>query len=219
MSDGVEPVGRAESVPAFASEATSGAAETARAGHGPSIDDLWRESRRWVAAILLAYKPRDVDLDDLLQDVAVSVLRHGETIRDRAAFRPWVRTVAINAARASARSARLRRHASIDGEGDSSARFLAPPSGPQAPASEEARRLMELAMDLPDGYREPLLLKALQDMSYREIGAVMGLPESTVETRIARGRRMLRELAAASGLGEPAPVRTPRRAATERIAE
>jgi DNA-directed RNA polymerase specialized sigma24 family protein len=32
-------------------------------------------------------------------------------------------------------------------------------------------------------------------MSYREIGRVMGLPETTVETRVARGRRMLRELA------------------------
>lgn len=56
---------------------------------------------------------------------------------------------------------------------------------------------MTLAMQLPDGYREPLLMKAVQGMSYREIGEVLGLPETTVETRIARGRRMLRELAEA----------------------
>jgi RNA polymerase sigma-70 factor (ECF subfamily) len=54
---------------------------------------------------------------------------------------------------------------------------------------------MALAGELPDGYREPLLLKAIQGLSYREIGRILGLPETTIETRIARGRRMLRELA------------------------
>jgi RNA polymerase sigma-70 factor (ECF subfamily) len=56
-----------------------------------------------------------------------------------------------------------------------------------------------LAARLPDGYREPLLLKCVRGLSYRQIGELMGLPETTVETRIARGRRMLRELAAADG--------------------
>ncbi len=55
---------------------------------------------------------------------------------------------------------------------------------------------MDLASQLPDGYREPLLLKALHDLSYREIGEILDLPETTIETRIARGRRQLRELAA-----------------------
>jgi len=58
--------------------------------------------------------------------------------------------------------------------------------------------LMRLAETIPDGYREPLILKALHDMSYREIGVIMGLPETTVETRITRARRMLRDLAAAN---------------------
>jgi DNA-directed RNA polymerase specialized sigma24 family protein len=42
-------------------------------------------------------------------------------------------------------------------------------------------------------------------MSYREIGQVLGLPETTIETRIARARRMLREAAqAAPKAGEQA---------------
>jgi RNA polymerase sigma-70 factor (ECF subfamily) len=54
---------------------------------------------------------------------------------------------------------------------------------------------MALAMNLDEGYREPLLLRCVQELSYREIGEILGLPETTVETRIARGRRMLREAA------------------------
>jgi DNA-directed RNA polymerase specialized sigma24 family protein len=60
---------------------------------------------------------------------------------------------------------------------------------------------MALAAELPDGYREPLLLKCLQDMSYKQIGDVMGLPDTTIETRIARARRMLRDRALQAGLG------------------
>ena len=172
---------------------------SSRAESGPGVidrtwlDQVWQEHRRWVAAILLAYKPRDVDLDDLLQEVAFTVVRHGKDLRDAGAVRPWLRTVAINAARASARSEKLRRHARLDG-----------PEGGIDPAdsrsawdgdlNDEARRILDLAMQLPEGYREPLLMKSLRDMSYRQIGEAMGLPETTVETRIARARRMLRDL-------------------------
>lgn len=74
---------------------------------------------------------------------------------------------------------------------------------------EEGRRLLELAMELPEGYREPLLLKTLRDLSYRQIGELVGLPETTVETRIARARKMLREMATSGVAGRKveSPVR------------
>jgi RNA polymerase sigma-70 factor, ECF subfamily len=173
---------------------------------------LWEENRRWVAAILLAHKPRYADLDDLLQEVALTVLRHGADVRDAASFRPWLRTVAINTARLAARAGKLRQHASIDanqnerGEtnsGGGSGGTGGSTTPDRTPADiEEADRLMSLAMKIPEGYREPLLLKALRDLSYREIGSIMGLPETTIETRIARGRRMLRELATQGAAAE-----------------
>lgn len=68
--------------------------------------------------------------------------------------------------------------------------------------------LLDLARGLPEGYREPLLLRCVKGMSYREIAKVLELPETTIETRIARGRRMLRELASRTetkvGVGEHA---------------
>jgi RNA polymerase sigma factor (sigma-70 family) len=162
------------------------------AGDADAMRDLWRRHRRWVAAILLAHKPRWADLDDLLQEVALSVVRKVGELRDPRAVRPWLRTVAINAAHAAGRSGLKRARDVSMGDQD-------PPREPPARGSraelDEGRRLLELAERLPDGYREPLLLKAVQDLSYREIGLILGLPETTIETRIARGRRMLRELA------------------------
>jgi len=182
------------------------------AGHGLDKDALralWQEHRRWVAAILIAHKPAWADVDDLLQDVAVAVVRKVGDLRDANALKPWLRAVAINAANAAARGGK-KRAASLDAVGEAGIAGRIGEPGVPASGSEvvrirdEAARLMELARQLPDGYREPLLMKAVQGMSYREIGEVLNLPETTVETRIARGRKMLRELAEAS---EGAPAR------------
>lgn len=157
----------------------------------------WERHRRWVAAILIAHKPRWADVDDLLQEVALAFLKHVGEIRDSGAVRPWLRTVAINAARLAARSGKLReRGTGGDSLGpDASPASYSPDAAQAAEVSEEARAIMSLAMNLDEGYREPLLLRCVQELSYREIGEILGLPETTVETRIARGRRMLREAA------------------------
>lgn len=164
------------------------------------LQRLWEENRRWVAALLLAHKPRWADLDDLLQEVAATLVSKGHEIRDAGALKPWLRTVATNIARLAARRGKLRLHGSLDAAEEDN-----PSGGPAdttelrpvqaATQTEEASRLLELAKQLPDGYREPLLLKSVQGLSYRQIGHILDIPETTVETRIARARKQLRELA------------------------
>jgi RNA polymerase sigma-70 factor, ECF subfamily len=168
-------------------------------GDADSLQRLWMANRRWVAAILLAHKPRWVDVEDLLQEVAVSMVRKLGEVRDPRAVRPWLRTVAVNVAHAAARSGKRRATDERFGEGSDDQVASRTRDGVEPPeslgSSEHGRLLMQLCEQLPDGYREPLLLKAVQDLSYREIGEILDLPETTIETRIARGRRMLRELA------------------------
>lgn len=179
-------------------------AKAAVSGDPAAIDALWQANRRWVAAILLAHKPRWADVDDLLQEVAVAVVRKIGEVRDPRAVKPWLRTTAMNAAFLAARSGRRRsRDSGLSDKDGVEVAVSDPRSTPAAAgvaASEQGRQIMELATQLPDGYREPLLLKAIHNLSYREIGVILGLPETTVETRIARGRRQLRDLAIAQGL-------------------
>lgn len=47
--------------------------------------------------------------------------------------------------------------------------------------------------DLPEGYREVLILKELEEMSYKEIADVTGVPLGTVMSRLSRGRALLKE--------------------------
>lgn len=175
-------------------------------GDAAALDEVWHAHRRWTAAVLLAHMPRDADLDDLLQDVGMTLVAKIGGVREVGAFKPWLRAVAMSIAKTAGRRRKVRKAGFIkiaglrgltEGRGEDDQEDA---DQPRTAAMHEGRRLMDLSRDLPDGYREPLLLKCVQGMSYREIGRVMNLPETTVETRIARARKMLRERAMQAGV-------------------
>jgi len=165
--------------------------ERAIGGDRAAIDVLWRSVRRWVSAIVLAYKARGTDLEDLVQQVALTMCTKITEVRDPEGFKPWLRRVAINTARADGRKTTRRRTGFLRFAGGS-ARARAG-EGLDARVSERARLVLDAAREIPEKYREPVVLRCVHGMSHRQIGEVMGLPATTIETRIARGRRMLRE--------------------------
>jgi RNA polymerase sigma-70 factor (ECF subfamily) len=181
----------------------------AQRGESSAQQDLWRSHRRWVAAIILAHRPRAIEVDDLMQDVAVKFVGKLDTLRDIEAFRPWLRQIAINVCRGAARSHRPHLRLAEEGRDD----FHEPGRGPLAPSdgapdaaaratsSEAARHVMARVRSLPPEYREPLLLRCVRGLTYQQIGAILDLPVTTIETRLARARRMLRE-----ECGEEVPV-------------
>jgi RNA polymerase sigma-70 factor, ECF subfamily len=162
---------------------------------------LWNTHRRWLAVVILAHRPGWVDLEDLMQDVAVKLVDRIGELRDPGAFRPWLRQIAVNECRLAARNRRTTTPlASVDGQaGDAEGTRAPMPAsthdGPVAiiERSDEAMRLLDHALSLPTDYREPLLLRCVRGMSYQQIGELLDLPVTTIETRIARARRMLRE--------------------------
>lgn len=167
-------------------------------GDADAMRRVWEANRRWVAGVLLAFKSRDADLEDLLQDVAMAFVRKVGEVREPEAIRPWLRAIAVNAARLDARRARSRPDRQpgtlrLAGAEPREHRAEPPERLFEDAHREEAQRVLRMAMDLPEAYREPVVLRCVRGMSYREISEVTGLAETTIETRIARGRRMLRE--------------------------
>ena len=59
--------------------------------------------------------------------------------------------------------------------------------------SQSADRLRAAVMELPLAFREAIILKDIEDMPYKTIAAVLGVPMGTVMSRLARGRELLRE--------------------------
>lgn len=161
------------------------------------VDALWREHRRWVAAVILAHMPRDADLEDLLQDVALLMVRSIHTLNDLAAIRPWLRTIAINSSRSAGRKRKVRMRLRRDVEdldaGTGTELGAIAEQRDRAARLERGKRLMEAAQSLPPAYREPLILRCVRGMSQKQVAETLDLPETTVETRLVRARRMVRE--------------------------
>lgn len=180
--------------------------EDARTGDRGAIDRLWAGHQRWAMAVILAHRPRAAEIEDLLQEVAVRFVSRIDTLRDPESLRPWLRQIILNVCRGFARGHRT--VSTIDESGNGEGRgalnvpLSAEPSAEQSVGgSDAARTLLEQALSLPPEYREPLLLRSLRSLSYQQIGELLDLPVTTVETRLARARRMLRsELGEALGL-------------------
>lgn len=170
---------------------------SAIAGDREAISAVWNLHRRWVAAVILSYKSREDDLEDLLQEVAMALVSKISTVRDPRHTRAWLRTVAINAARASVRSRQSRPQLRLVGTPEDEK--TQPAIDETIVRDEESRRILSLVANLPDDYREPLMLRALHGMRSRQIASILDLPEATIDTRISRARRMLRELAREEG--------------------
>ena len=63
----------------------------------------------------------------------------------------------------------------------------------------------EALQKLPPNLREVLILRELEGMSYREIGAITGMPAGTVMSSLSRARGRLRQVLTASSNGDTAP--------------
>jgi RNA polymerase sigma-70 factor (ECF subfamily) len=68
-------------------------------------------------------------------------------------------------------------------------------AGPDAPllASEDRELLRQALAELPEVFREVIVLRELEGMSYKEIAAVTGVPIGTVMSRLGRARERLHE--------------------------
>jgi RNA polymerase sigma-70 factor (ECF subfamily) len=59
--------------------------------------------------------------------------------------------------------------------------------------SSEGRKLDAVIASLPEEFREVLILREMEELSYREIATITAVPIGTVMSRLARGRAILRE--------------------------
>jgi RNA polymerase sigma-70 factor (ECF subfamily) len=135
------------------------------------------------------------DAEDAVQDALLKLYR-GESWREMREERAFLARVVWRAA-LDLSAKRGRRGAGFNndfaGEG---AELRLPdlrPTPEHAVADGDERALLhELIDELPAELRETLLLSAIEELSSREVGEVMGVPEGTVRTRLMRARSELR---------------------------
>jgi RNA polymerase sigma-70 factor (ECF subfamily) len=155
----------------------------AAAGDRAAFGELYVRYARLVHGILLARVP-PAEADDLVQDVFLLALRKLRGLRTAAAFRGWLAAIARNRAADYFRQARDQTPL----EENMRAETHAPDS------SLGALEILDLIRQLPDAYREPLILRLVEGMTGPEIAGQTGLTADSVRVNLCRGMKLLRGL-------------------------
>jgi RNA polymerase sigma factor (sigma-70 family) len=136
--------------------------------------------------------------DDVLQDAALRAFRFLDNRRNEDA-KPWFLGIVRNACMDLLR--RNRFHGSmLDIDDDSAipayASALVSDDSPETLALRECscEQVDAAIADLPPLFREVLVLREMEELSYEEIAAITGLPPGTVMSRLSRARSMLRKV-------------------------
>ena len=153
--------------------------------------------RRYARALLGA----DGGADDLVQDTVERGWRKLASWRAGSDMRAWLFGIMHNLHVDRLRQATLPTE-SLDALAEHGA---LPDPGPGPAAGLALRDLDSLLARLPPEQRSVLLLVALEEMSYEQVAATLGIPLGTVMSRLSRGRERLRLLMA--GQAVPAPLK------------
>ena len=175
----------------------------AKDGDRDALDALLRRHHPRLRALCLRLTGDPTDADDACQEALVSLVRGLGRFDGRSTFATWAYRVTTNACLDELRRRRRRPRPGLLDDGSAMAgpgETVAPGSGGDTGALTGAdtgeRVAARLDVDaaiarLAPDFRAAVVLRDLCELSYAEIGEVLGVPVGTVRSRIARGRAAL----------------------------
>jgi RNA polymerase sigma-70 factor (ECF subfamily) len=170
---------------------------TATTGVEGSFEELVRRYQRPISAYVYRMVGDYEAALDLTQEIFIKVYGSLARYRSEFKFSTWIYKIAHNSAVDHLRrNAGRERSLSSGTEGDQY--DLPIESSGLSPEQESERRERRLEIEavvrsLPNAYRELILLRHSQDLTYEEIVEVTGLPLGTVKNRLFRAREMMRQ--------------------------
>lgn len=157
----------------------------ARDGSRVAFGRLYELHARMVHGILLARVPR-LEVDDLVQEVFLHAMKRLPELREPAAFGAWLAQIARNRANDFHRASRTTEELP---EVSSASTHSSADAAPRA----EALAALAAIRELPEAYRETLVLRLVEGMTGPEIAARTGLTPASVRVNLHRGMKLLRE--------------------------
>jgi len=143
----------------------------------------------------------DHDAEDVVQEAFARAFRYFDSLKDTDA-RAWLLAIVRNTGYTWLEKNRPAEVVALEDSGlvgaDAEVIGHAAPaeSNPEVIVLQSVqKKLVNQALEeLPVGFREVLVMRELEDLSYKEIAHIAGVPIGTVMSRLARGREMLRKL-------------------------
>jgi RNA polymerase sigma-70 factor, ECF subfamily len=166
--------------------------------------EIVRTHQRRVYGLCYRFTGNAADSEDLTQDVFLKIYMNlGSFDATRGSLPVWITTMTRNLLVDNFRRTRNHRATSSLDEGWDQTEELRPvdrladagPSPHESAARNELKKMVQKALlKVSAELREAVILRDLQDLDYKEIAQVLGIPEGTVKSRISRGRAELARL-------------------------
>ncbi|HEY3628309.1 MAG TPA: sigma-70 family RNA polymerase sigma factor [Terracidiphilus sp.] len=175
-----------------------------QAGESHVFHELIRPCERPIYFLLLSLLGNEAEAEDAAQETVLKVYRNLHLFRGESQFRTWVLSIARNEGLGRLRKLASRREDSLDAEieeqgGDYTPAILT--SWREVPTEALERKelsdlLRKAIEELPENYRNIILLRDIEEMDVRETAAVLGISEGAVKVRLHRGRARLQRILA-----------------------
>ena len=136
---------------------------------------------------------------DIVQETMVKVYRYKDSYNSVAKFSTWIYTIAGNLARTEYQRRKKRNFFSINSYGEDKNETYDIPDERYRPdiitdSGIKDKIIQDALLKISRAYREVVILRDVQEMSYEEISEITGLNVGTVKSRINRGRAQLQKL-------------------------
>ena len=178
-----------------AGELILGQARTAARDNDEAVESLVREHARLVYRIAYAALRNPHDAEDAVQETFVRVLRYSARLASIENPKTWLARIAWRVSVDKSKRQRRGREVPLESAErplEEIASNDIPPDATMEAAHFESQ-LASLIASLPGKLREPLVLSAIEEMSPREVAAVLGINEAAVRSRVFRARAILKE--------------------------
>jgi RNA polymerase sigma-70 factor (ECF subfamily) len=154
-----------------------------------------RRHKGWLYQFIRRYVADRDDAYDVLQESFVSAWGALARFDPERPFEAWLRRIALNKCRDRARRNMVRRAAlSLFGIGAASNEPAAAAPDSAALADSALHRLEGAIGALPRPLKEALVLTALEGLSHKEAGEILGINAKAVETRVYRAKKRLAQI-------------------------
>lgn len=164
--------------------------EQARAGDRAAMGALYQAHARRVYSVVRRLVGDDHSAEDVSQDAWIRAFEKLHLFRGESAFGTWMHRLAVNTA-----LNRIRRRGRRDEVEATSEIGLA--DGPGVDETVLSQRVLSRALDeLPDGYRQVLVLHDVEGLRHDEIADLLGVSVGTSKSQLHKARARMRRLLA-----------------------
>lgn len=147
---------------------------------------VWERFSQQLRNFILKRVNDEMDAEDILQDVFLKIHQHIHTLRDDERLLPWLYQITRNTIIDHYRTKRVTA-APLDEE-------LFSVSLPETFAEDEiASGLKDFIAELPDKYRQALMLTEFENVSQKDLAQRLALSNSGAKSRVQRGRILLKQ--------------------------